>query len=215
MITACPDYILQNEQNSLSSPKIYLMKRSLPLLLIVALSTMSCSDMFEKQLDIYEKAIEELDDIDDFNALMNEILDTESSISLTIASATDEDKEDLKEEYSENYELMLDSLEKRRNDYYAKADKLFLEYTFNFVERRIILYKMAADRYCKTQHTEELDALREIIKRYSQLSFVDNQRSCDPPAKIREEYEATRNLAENCFDVAKKRIEELKTEKEY
>ena len=191
------------------------MKRSLPLLLIVALSTMSCSDMFEKQLDIYEKAIEELDDIDDFNALMNEILDTESSISLTIASATDEDKEDLKEEYSENYELMLDSLEKRRNDYYAKADKLFLEYTFNFVERRIILYKMAADRYCKTQHTEELDALREIIKRYSQLSFVDNQRSCDPPAKIREEYEATRNLAENCFDVAKKRIEELKTEKEY
>lgn len=215
MITACPDYILQNEQNSLSSPKIYLMKRSLPLLLIVALSTMSCSDMFEKQLDIYEKAIEELDDIDDFNALMNEILDTESSISLTIASATDEDKEDLKEEYSENYELMLDSFEKRRNDYYAKADKLFLEYTFNFVERRIILYKMAADRYCKTQHTEELDALREIIKRYSQLSFVDNQRSCDPPAKIREEYEATRNLAENCFDVAKKRIEELKTEKEY
>ena len=191
------------------------MKRSLPLLLIVALSTMSCSDMFEKQLDIYEKAIEELDDIDDFNALMNEILDTESSISLTIASATDEDKEDLKEEYSENYELMLDSLEKRRNDYYAKADKLFLEYTFNFVERRIILYKMAADRYCKTQHNEELDALREIIKRYSQLSFVDNQRSCDPPAKIREEYEATRNLAENCFDVAKKRIEELKTEKEY
>ena len=190
------------------------MKRSLPLLLIVALSTMSCSDMFEKQLDIYEKAIEELDDIDDFNALMKEILDTESSISLTIASATDEDKEDLKEEYSENYELMLDSLEKRRNDYYAKADKLFLEYTFNFVERRIILYKMAADRYCKTQHNEELDALREIIKRYSQLSFVDNQRSCDPPAKIREEYEATRNLAENCFDVAKKRIEEKKTEKE-
>ena len=137
---------------------------------------------------------------------MNEILDTETNISQTIAASTDEEKEELKEEYGESYELMLDSLENRRNDYYAKADRLFLAHTFNFVERRIILYRIAADRYCMTEEIEELNALREIIKRYSQLSYVDGQRSCDPPAKIREEYEATRNLAENCFDVAKKRI---------
>ena len=190
------------------------MKNILPLLFLALLFTTSCSNMIEKQLDIYSDAIEELDNIDDFNVLMNEILDTETNISQTIAASTDEEKEELKEEYGESYELMLDSLENRRNDYYAKADRLFLAHTFNFVERRIILYRIAADRYCMTEQIEELNALREIIKRYSQLSYVDGQRSCDPPAKIREEYEATRNLAENCFDVAKKRIEEKKTEKE-
>lgn len=182
------------------------MKNILPILLLALLFTTSCSNMIEKQLDIYSDAIEELDDVDDFNVLMNEILDTETNISQTIAASTDEEKEELKEEYGESYELMLDSLENRRNDYYAKADRLFLAHTFNFVERRIILYRIAADRYCMTEKIEELNALREIIKRYSQLSYVDGQRSCDPPAKIREEYEATRNLAENCFDVAKKRI---------
>ena len=182
------------------------MKNILPIMLLMMLFTTSCSNTIEKQFDIYNDAIEELDGTDDFNVLMNKILDTESNISQTIATATDDDQEDLKEEYEENYELMLDSLENRRNDYYAKADKMFLEYTFNFVERRIILYRIAADRYCKTEYIEELNAIREIINRYSRLSFVDSQRSCDPPAKIREEYEATRNLAENCFDLAKKRI---------
>ena len=186
--------------------KTLIMKNILPIMLLSLLFTTSCSNTIEKQFDIYNDAIEELDGTDDFNVLMNKILDTESNISQTIATATDEEQEDLKEEYEENYELMLDSLESRRNDYYAKADKMFLEYTFNFVERRIILYSIAADRYCKTEYIEELNALREIINRYSRLSFVDSQRSCDPPAKIREEYEATRNLAENCFDLAQKRI---------
>lgn len=192
--------------------KTLIMKNILPIMLLSLLFTTSCSNTIEKQFDIYNDAIEELDGTDDFNVLMNKILDTESNISQTIATATDEDQEDLKEEYEENYELMLDSLENRRNDYYAKADKMFLEYTFNFVERRIILYRIAADRYCKTEYIEELNAIREIINRYSRLSFVDSQRSCDPPAKIREEYEATRNLAENCFDLAKKRILEGKEE---
>ncbi|MBO7272492.1 MAG: hypothetical protein J6U89_06420 [Bacteroidaceae bacterium] len=182
------------------------MKNILPILLLALLFTTSCSNIFEKQLDIYDDAIGELDGIDDFNILMNEILDTETRISQAVATTTDEEWEDLKEDYRENYELMLDSLENRRNEYYAKADRLFLEYTFNFVERRIILYRVAADRYCKTEYIEELNAIRETIKRYSRLSFVDNQRSCDPPAKIREEYEATRNLAENCYDLAEKRI---------
>jgi hypothetical protein len=162
--------------------------------------------MFEKQLDIYEDATEELDGIDDFSALMNEALDTGTKIAKVIALTTDEEREELKENYADQHEAMLDSVEKMRENYYSNVDRLFLEYTYNFVERRILLYQMAADRYCTTESIEELNAVKDIIKRYSKLSFVESQRSCDPPAKIREEYEAKKELAENCFDVAKKRI---------
>lgn len=182
------------------------MKRSLPIFIIATLFTASCSDMFDKQLEIYEDAMEELDGIDEFHVLMNEALDTETKIAKVIAQTTDEEREELKEDYGEEYEAMLDSVKKVRNYYYSHVDRLFLGYTYNFVERRILLYQMAADRYCKTEHIEELNAIRDIIKRYTQLSFVESQRSCDPPARIREEYEAKKNLAENCFDVAKKRI---------
>ena len=68
------------------------MKNILPILLLALLFTTSCSNMIEKQLDIYSDAIEKLDDVDDFNVLMNEILDTETNISQTIAASTDEEK---------------------------------------------------------------------------------------------------------------------------
>ena len=191
------------------------MKKSLLVLLAIMLFTTSCSDMFEKQLDIYEDALEELEDVKDFQALMNEALNTETKISYVIAKTTDEERNELKEDYKETYEQMLDSVETMRKSYYSEVDRIFLGYTYNFVERRILLYQMAADRYCKTEHIEELNAIKEIIKRYSKLSFVESQRSCDPPAKIRDEYEAAKELADNCFDVAKKRIiDKEKEEKE-
>ena len=188
------------------------MKKSLFILLTIMLFTTSCSDMFEKQLDIYEDALEELDDVKDFQSLMNEALNTETKISYVIAKTTEEEKNELKEDYEDMYEQMLDSVETIRNSYYSEVDRLFLGYTYNFVERRTLLYQMAADRYCKTEYIEELNAIKEVIKRYSKLSFVESQRSCDPPAKVREEYEAAKELADNCFDVAKKRI--LDKEKE-
>ena len=191
------------------------MKKSLLVLLAIMLFTTSCSDMFEKQLDIYEDALEELEDVKDFQTLMNEALNTETKISYVIAKTTDEEINELKEDYKETYEQMLDSVETMRKSYYSEVDRIFLGYTYNFVERRILLYQMAADRYCKTEHIEELNAIKEIIKRYSKLSFVESQRSCDPPAKIRDEYEAAKELADNCFDVAKKRIiDKEKEEKE-
>ena len=188
------------------------MRKNLLVLFFITLCITSCSDIFEKQLDIYEDAIKELDDVDDFPSLMNMALDTETRISYVIAETSNEEKEELKEDYGDNYDTMTDSVETMRNKYYSMVDRLFLEYTFNFIERRTLLYQMAADRYCKTEYIEELNAIKKIIKRYSQLSFVDSQRSCDPPSKIREEYEASRDLAESCFDVAKKRI--LDKEKE-
>ena len=73
------------------------MKKSLPILVLAMLCTTSCSDMFEKQLDIYEDAIDELDDIDEFHILMNEALDTETKIAKVIALTSDEEREELKE----------------------------------------------------------------------------------------------------------------------
>lgn len=197
----------------MSSPKIIFMKKSLPILILTLFFTSSCNDILEKQLDIYEDATEELQDIEEFNTLMNEVLDTETKIARLKAKATDEDIEELKEDYGEMYELMLDSVKEIRNRYYSHVDKSFSEYTFNFVEQRTLLYRMAADRYCKTEYLEELTAIKEVIKRYSKLSFVEHQRSCDSPAQIRKDYESAKELAENCFDVAKKRILE-ETEKE-
>ena len=174
----------------------------------------SCSDIFEKQLDVYKSAVKELEDTDNFPDLMNEVLNTEIQISHIMAQESEEEREELKEEYAGDYETMLDSVETMRKSYYSKADKLFLGYTYNFVERRILLYEMAADRYCKAEYIEEINAIKEIIKRYSQLSFVESQRSCDPPTAIREKYESTKNLADNCFNVAKNRILGKESEKE-
>ena len=202
----CREYILPYGQNALSSPKINIMKKSLPLLFSAMLFATSCSNMLEKQLDIYEDATNELESIDDFQALMNEVLDTGSEISRLVAKDTEEDKEERKEDYGTDYEMMLDSVETMRNRYLTNADRLFLGYTYNFVERRILLYQMAADRYCKAESIEELNTFKEIIDRYSRLSFIESQRACDPPASIRKEYETKKDLAESCFDVAKKRI---------
>lgn len=186
------------------------MKNIAPLLFIVAFFTASCNDMFEKQLKIYDNAIDDLEDIEDFQTLIHKTLDTETKIATLIAKTKDEEKEELEKEYGDSYKAILDSVSNIREDYYSQVDRLFLEYTFNFVERRTLLYKIAADRYCKTEYIEELDAIKEIIKRYSKLSFVESQRSCDPPESVRKEYETQKELAENCFDVAKKRILEDK-----
>lgn len=182
------------------------MKRGLPLLFSAILITTGCSDIFEKQLDVYKDAIEDLEDADDFNELMDEILNTGIEVACIISNTSDKEQEELKEDYGEEYELMSDSVKTARERYYKKADILFKGYAYNFVERRTMLYKIAADRYCKANSMEELDAINDILKRYSALSFVKNQRSCDPPEKIRKDYEAAKELAENCLDVAKKRI---------
>ena len=188
------------------------MKKTIPILLIAVLFNTACSDIFEKQLDIYKEATEELENFDEFLALMNGALDTEIAITQVVAKTLDEEKEELKEEYGDSYEHMVDSVKGMRERYYSMVDSLFLGYTYHFVERRTILYNIAADRYCKTEHLEELNGIRDVIKRYSKLSFVDSQRSCDPPARIRDDYEAAKELAENCYEVAKKRI--LDKEKE-
>lgn len=162
--------------------------------------------MFDKQLDIYEKAYKKLEKTDDFPELINEILDTGMEIAGIVSATTDEDLEELKEDYGEEYALMCDSIGTVRDRYYKRADRLFLEYTYNFVERRTILYKNAADRYCKAACMEELNSIKDILKRYSALSFVDDQRACDPPERIRKEYEAAKELADNCFEAARKRV---------
>ena len=133
------------------------MKRITPILIISLFITTSCSDIFEKQLDIYKDATKELKKTDDFTSVMNEAINTEVLISQLLANATDEEREELKEDYGEDYGHMLDSIETVRNKYYSDVDSLFLGYTYNFVERRTLLYQIAADRYCKAEYIEELN----------------------------------------------------------
>lgn len=199
---------------TLSSPKIFIMRKSLPLLLSTILLTTGCSDIIEKQLEIYEDAIDELKETDEFPELMDEVMNTGKKIADIISKVSEEEKKELQEDYGENYKLMLDSVEKVREEYYSQADILFKGYIYNFVERRTLLYRIAADRYCKANSMEELNAISEILKRYSALSFVESQRACDPPAHIRKDYEAAKELAENCLDVAKKRIIDKQAEKD-
>lgn len=188
------------------------MKKCLPVLIITALFATSCSDVFEKQLKIYDKAFDDLEDADDLPALVTEALDTGAEIAFITEKVTDEEREELKSDYAGEYETMIDSVKAARDNYFSRVDELFKEYIYNFIELRTILYQMAADRYCKAESLEELNSIKEIIKRYSALSFVESQRACDPPASIRKAYEETKELAENCFEVAKKRI--LDKEKE-
>ena len=183
------------------------MKNYFALLLAATLLT-GCNDLIEEKLEIYEDAIEELDGIDRFTDLMDEAIATERAVARAEGKMKEKSLNKLKESYGTEYELMLDSIENVRDSYLKRVDRLFLRYTYNFVERRTLLYRMAADSYCTAEYMQELDAVRELIKRYSALSYVDGQRHSDPPLKIREEYEAARELAENCYNVAKARINE-------
>lgn len=205
--------ILSCYQNELSSPKIITMKGYLPLLLVAAFVITGCSNIIEKQFDTYKDAMEELDDVKKFPALMKEVLKTSSRIAEISSTSTEKKIEKMKKEYGAEYETILDSLEKVREEYFMNADRIFKKFTFNFVEQRTLIYRTAADWYCKAECMEELEALKSTIKRYSALSFVESQRAFDPPAKIREEYEEAKELAESCFDVAKKRILEEEEEK--
>lgn len=183
------------------------MRKSFALLLAAILIT-GCNNLIEEKLEIYDDAIDELDGIDGFTDLMYEVIATERAAAHAEGKMKEKNWNKLKEKYGTEYELMLDSIENIRDSYLKRVDLLFLGYTYNFVERRTLLYRMAADSYCTAEYMQELDAVREVIKRYSALSYVDGQRHCDPPLKIREEYEAARELAENCYNVAKARINE-------
>ena len=190
------------------------MRKSLPLLLSAIFITTGCSDMFEKQLDVYEEAYNDLDDFDEFPELMNEVFNRGMEIARIVATTDEEDINELKEDYGEEYDVMRDSIEKMHDRYYKRADELFLKHTYNFVERRTMLYKAAAERYCNANYMEELNSIKKTLKRYSALSFVESQRVCDPPVQIRKEYEAAKELADNCYDVAKKRILNEKEEQQ-
>lgn len=169
-----------------------------------------CTDLIEKKLEIYTDAIEQLDEAEDLVSLMSQAIATESAVARAVAKTGEEKMAKMKEEYGTEYEAMLDSVDTVRDSYYRSVDKIFLGYAYNFLERRTLLYNMAADSYCIAECTEELDAVRELIKRYSKLSYVNGQRACDPPLKVREEYEAAKELAENCYSVAQARIKEEK-----
>ena len=62
----------------------------------------------------------------------------------------------------------------------------------HFVELRTVLYECAA-KVCKEAAGEaELAAVKSMATRCSAALYIDGQRACDPPKKVREKYEQAR-----------------------
>ena len=62
----------------------------------------------------------------------------------------------------------------------------------HFVELRTVLYECAAKVCKETASDAELDAVRKMATRCSAALYIDGQRACDPPKKVRERYEQAR-----------------------
>ena len=80
-----------------------------------------------------------------------------------------------------------------RTRFYAAVDERLAGFKQgHFVELRTVLYECAA-KVCKEAAGEaELAAVKSMATRCSAALYIDGQRACDPPKKVRERYEEAR-----------------------
>ena len=80
-----------------------------------------------------------------------------------------------------------------RTRFYAAVDERLAGFKQgHFVELRTVLYECAA-KVCKEAAGEaELAAVKSMATRCSAALYIDGQRACDPPKKVREKYEEAR-----------------------
>lgn len=183
------------------------MKRNIFLLLAFTIIFSACSDIFERQLDIYAEAIEELDDVKSLPALLDKAIKTECEIASVFAMATEEEWSELKEDYeAAEYDVMLDSVDVVRDLYFRNVDALYNGYIMHFVEKRILLYGKVAAAYENSIYIEEVNALSDFLKRYSAKAYIDGQRVCDPPEEVVKEYNAIKATAKQNYEEALVRL---------
>ena len=89
-------------------------------------------------------------------------------------------------------ELPQEFVDSRARFYAAVEEKLAGFKHGHFVELRTALYECAAMVCKETASDAELDAVREMATRCSAALYIDGQRACDPPKKVREKYEQAR-----------------------
>lgn len=80
-----------------------------------------------------------------------------------------------------------------RDRFYAVVDEKLAGFKQgHFVELRTTLYE-SATKVCRLATSDaELNAVKKMAKHCSAMLYIDGQRACDPPKKVREKYEAAR-----------------------
>ncbi|MBO7302150.1 MAG: hypothetical protein J6U58_05510 [Bacteroidaceae bacterium] len=183
------------------------MKKTIFLLLVSVMLFSGCSDIFERQLDIYNDAIEELDDVKSLSDLLDKAINTECDIASVMALATEEEWNELREDYeAAEYDVMLDSVDAVRDIYFRNVEHLYNGYVMHFVEKRIALYGKVATAYSSAIYIEQVAALNDFLKSYSAKAYIDGQRVCDPPEEIKKEYNSIKALAKQNYEEALVRL---------
>ena len=182
------------------------MKRKLLLLLLPLLCT-GCDNIFEKQIMVYNDSKELVAAAGDAETLVDNVIDAEIAVAVLRASHSEEADNELLESLGGGYYTLRDSLYAVRADFFRSADDVFGKFTGHFVEKRIMLYEKAAERYEKVGTREELEAVEAVVKRFSAMAYVDGQRVCDPPASLRKAYTTAKAKAKEKYDNALLRLE--------
>lgn len=73
----------------------------------------------------------------------------------------------------------------------------------HFVELRTVLYETAAGVYATAGNVEAANGVRALLKRLSATLYIDGQRACDPPLKVRKRYEAAKAAAQRAYEQAR------------
>ena len=83
-----------------------------------------------------------------------------------------------------------------RDSFYVVVDRKFAGFRKgHFVELRTVLYERAAAVCGAAESKVAVDAIRALSKRCSAALYIDGQRACDPPKKVRERYEEAKETA--------------------
>ena len=103
--------------------------------------------------------------------------------------------EKLQERFGDEYASLLSGVECLRDSFCTIMDGKFVACKMHFVEKRTLLYGMAAELYAGAQYPEELEVVKTIVEEYSAKAYVCGQRLCDPPANIIAAYDSVKSLA--------------------
>lgn len=159
-------------------------------LLFLSLPFIGCSDGYDKLISDYEYTIEELHASGELDVALSSIFFTEQQV-LRLMQTGD------------TVTPVVDGRAVRvlqlRDSLMNLAEMVYCSDVRHFIEKRTVLYRMAADYYSSASGLRELDSLKAMTARFSAMAYSDGQRACDPPSAVREAYRAAREHAYKCY----------------
>ena len=175
--------------------------------LLAAFSLVACSENpLEQQSQLYCAAIEKADTISSISAVVEHCLSTRTEDIRILEQYKSGGGEELQERFGDEYASLLSGVECLRDSFCTIMDSKFVACKMHFVEKRTVLYGMAAEFYANAQYLEELEAVKTVAADYSAKAYVCGQRLCDPPANIIAAYDSVKSLAAECYASAVERL---------